>query len=428
MSHLVPLSNIVVGDRQRTEIKPSDQEALMSSISRIGLLHAPVVEPTTFFTDPAVLEVHYSLLAGERRLRAIQSLAETGTQIIYNGFPVPLGQIPVTFKSELTDEQRQEVELEENIRRVNLSWQDEQRAIARLHTLRAPQPLTATAQELQSMGREANAATVSRAVTVAAHLNNPKIAKARNAKEALNILTKDMEASIRADLIKATGEQSDHCFMQGSCLDILPHLVDETFDVILTDPPYGMGADDFGKAGPAHQYQDDADNAQAICQQIIIQGFRIAKPNALLFMFCDIEHFHPLQYVAEQTGWKPFRTPLIWHKTSAMGHDPWPQRGFRRSYETILFAMKGDRPYQQFMNDVIPAPNISSPVHPAAKPVELFRKLLERSCIPGDRVLDPCCGVGTIFKAATQLNLQATGIELDSTYAQIADNARFPDA
>lgn len=429
MSHLIPLSSILVGVRQRSVIAPSDQEALMTSIMRIGLLHAPVVEPTgQVHPDGGNLQ-GMNLLAGERRMQAIASLAETGCQVLYNGMLVPLGSIPVTFKSELTPELRQEVELEENIRRVSLTWQDEAKAIARLHTLRSNQHGTqafdATVAELASMGRPTSFAAVSRAVNIAKHLDNPKIASARNAKEALNILTKDMEADIRADLIKATGQASEHTLLEGSCLDIMPTLPSDSFDVILTDPPYGMGADDFGKAGPTHQYADDADTAQAIWQQIIISGFRVAKPNALLFMFCDLEHFHAIQLVAEQSGWKPFRTPLIWHKTSAMGHDPWPQRGFRRSYETILFAMKGDRPYQQFMTDVIAVPNISSPVHPAAKPAELYRKLLERSCIPGDKVLDPCAGLGPIFTAATALHLQATGIELDPDYARLADNARF---
>ncbi len=40
-------------------------------------------------------------------------------------------------------------------------------------------------------------------------------------------------------------------------------------------------------------------------------------------------------------------------------------------------------------------------------------QLLKRSCLPRDRVLDPCCGSGTIFQAARETHTTATGIEWD---------------
>ena len=52
--------------------------------------------------------------------------------------------------------------------------------------------------------------------------------------------------------------------------------------------------------------------------------------------------------------------------------------------------------------------------HNAQKPVALFEDLLRRSVSPGDLVLDPFAGSGTIFPAAHNLKCKATGIELDS--------------
>jgi site-specific DNA-methyltransferase (adenine-specific) len=54
--------------------------------------------------------------------------------------------------------------------------------------------------------------------------------------------------------------------------------------------------------------------------------------------------------------------------------------------------------------------------HGAQKPVELFRNLLARSCRPGDTVLDPFAGSGTIFPAAHDLKVLATGIEMEPQY------------
>ncbi len=52
-------------------------------------------------------------------------------------------------------------------------------------------------------------------------------------------------------------------------------------------------------------------------------------------------------------------------------------------------------------------------MHAAQKPVALLRELLSLSFHPGETILDPCCGSGTIFAAAKPLSLRATGIEMD---------------
>jgi DNA modification methylase len=54
--------------------------------------------------------------------------------------------------------------------------------------------------------------------------------------------------------------------------------------------------------------------------------------------------------------------------------------------------------------------------HAAEKPIALLRHLLHLATIPGDLVLDPCCGSGSIFEAATLQKCRAIGIELDETY------------
>jgi DNA modification methylase len=62
-------------------------------------------------------------------------------------------------------------------------------------------------------------------------------------------------------------------------------------------------------------------------------------------------------------------------------------------------------------------PNLN---HPAQKPVALYTDLLRRSCNPGDRVLDPFAGTGTIFPAAHSLKIFATGVEKNQSAYGIA--------
>ena len=39
---------------------------------------------------------------------------------------------------------------------------------------------------------------------------------------------------------------------------------------------------------------------------------------------------------------------------------------------------------------------------------------------PGEQILDPCCGRGTVFLAAQAANIRATGIEIHPEYANLA--------
>jgi len=64
--------------------------------------------------------------------------------------------------------------------------------------------------------------------------------------------------------------------------------------------------------------------------------------------------------------------------------------------------------------------------HAAEKPEDLYELLIDLTCPIGSKVLDPCCGSGTIFPAATQTKCIATGIELDAIMVDIATNRMLP--
>ena len=59
---------------------------------------------------------------------------------------------------------------------------------------------------------------------------------------------------------------------------------------------------------------------------------------------------------------------------------------------------------------------------PSSTPSKATVLLLKRSTAPGDKVLDAFAGSGTIFPAAHQCKLYATGLELTAEYYGIAVN------
>jgi len=410
----------ILPNRQRTVFDPAKMHEFADGIAKRGLLHPIILRPG----EAGVL----TLVAGERRLRAISDLADLGTQIKHDGEPVPLGHIPYTLLEELDELAYEEAELEENTHRVDLSWQERAAVHSRLAALRAKQAqaagapaptVAAIALEVRGSAEGVHHDTTRQELIVAKHLDNPEVKAAKSVGDAFKILKKQEQAEKQRALgvsVGATYSADVHQIQNADSIEYLKGLPSESFDCILTDPPYGMGADEFGDSGGlaagAHAYTDDWAHAERCYVALAVEGFRIAKPQAHLYAFCDIDRFADLKALFFTAGWTVFRTPLLWYKRHG-SRAPWPEQGPQRKYETLLYAIKGKRPTLKMLGDVLDYPADTNLGHAAQKPVALYRDLLTRTCLPGDTVLDPFCGTGPIFPAAQELRLRATGIERD---------------
>jgi len=424
----VPIDQIIVStDRQRRSFDPAAITTLANSIASRGLLH-----PLT------VRNASTELVAGERRLRAIAELAGKGVQITCGGLAVPSGCVPVLALGDLDALALEETELEENIIRADLSWQERANAEARLHALRSKQAaevgekqtLRATASELHNVPH--NLATgdkienLRESILLNDFMNDPDVASAGSRKEALNIVKRKVAAEFRSALAERYDNTvSDNVALLGDARTLLAGLHEpDGFDLIITDPPYGIEAHKMtclsgSEAGTQHAYDDTLENARGVWYSILTEGFRLCKPDAVLYMFCDFRHWDALVTLASEAGWTPWPTPLIWHKPSG-GMLGDVQHGPRKSYETIMLAHKGDMRTTGCYLDVITMNPSGSDLHAAAKPPALYVELLKRYALPGMRVLDPCMGSGPVFPAANVLHLVATGIEVIEQHFQTA--------
>jgi ParB-like chromosome segregation protein Spo0J/DNA modification methylase len=419
----IPLSQIIIpANRQRENFAAGPLEALANSIADKGLLHPPVFKKLS--------ETEYELVAGERRSRAIRALHLQGIPFDCDGELVPPDHIPAILLSDLSSFQIREAELEENIIREPLTWQEEARAIAELHALRSEQAqaegrkqtIQATATEIKNDGTAATgslAHKVTEAVILSKHLDDPEVAKAKTPKEAVKLLRKKVETEHRAKLAREFNpEKSPHIPIQGSVFEVLPTLNSAQFDIIVTDPPYGVNADKFGDmASTGHVYEDTPEYGLSCYQITAIEGFRVAKPQATLYAFLDIRSWDEISTVFLLAGWDVWPTPLIWSKKYGML--PKPDYGPRRTYEAILMATKGaPRFLKTGAPDVLEFPQREELVHGAQKPVDLYVELLTRSALPGSVCADFFSGSGTIFEAATRAKMVATGIELSEQHYQ----------
>lgn len=424
---LISLSDIVISpDRQRKEFIEADLVELAESIEQMGLFHPIVVREQDGQTV---------LVAGERRLRAVSDMYDLGRTFKHDNQPVELGKIPCVSLGELGELEREEAELEENIKRVNLTWQERAAATARLTALRGKQHIrdglpaptvAAIATEIRGSSEGVNQETTRREIIVARHLADPEVRAAKNVNEAFKVLKRKEENKRNVQLAAEVGKTfsgASHTLLNDDTLGWLERAPEGVFDVILTDPPYGMGADEFGdsggKAAGAHGYEDSQEVFETCLAAAVLHFGRICKAQAHLYWFCDIDKFHVSRTAFEAAGWWVHRTPLIWHKMSG-SRVPWPEHGPQRKYEILLYAVKGKKPVTHIYPDMISCQADDNLGHGAQKPVALYQNLLQRSVRPGDQVLDCFGGTGTILVAAHELKCKATYIEKDPASYAIA--------
>lgn len=404
---------IIPENRQRREFRAKPLEELRDSIAQVGLLH-----PIVLRNDSRTLVI------GERRIKATTLLGKPYT---HDGETVPAGFVPFTTLAELNEEQLFQAELEENIRRTDLTWQERTKALARLHNFRVKQDpthtVTETAREVRGKedvtGADANAVT--NAVILERYLDNPLIANCSDEAQARKVLKDQLQRDERRRRLAAIDPMEmkfQHKLIIGDCYEsVVPEGV---FDCIVTDPPYGI---DMHKKetfdSDKHEYDDSEEAFQKVCRLLPKLAYRAAKENAHIYIFCDIRRYQTLAAAFRVANWQVWPRPLIWDKgnTGSFGNIEY---GFRSCYDALIFCRKGDKKVTAGYRDVI---NITQPTnlpHPAGKPSDLYVDLLKRSCLPGDIVADFYCGHGPIFSAAQQLNLTAWGWELHETYAEMA--------
>lgn len=159
--------------------------------------------------------------------------------------------------------------------------------------------------------------------------------------------------------------------IQGDCLEVMKEMPDKSVGLVLTDPPYGIGADKgiggYGSSKTDKHYEDDWDSKRP--DKVIIFGGQ-------------------------------FFTELL----PANGH--W-----------IVWDKKGDIQFDNPFGDCELAwTNINK------KSVKKFGSIIENYVDDNTVILDPYLGSGTTAVAAKQLGRKYIGIEISPKYCKIAED------
>lgn len=188
----------------------------------------------------------------------------------------------------------------------------------------------------------------------------------------------------------------------GDAIELLPDLPE--FDLVLTDPPYGV---------------------EHPCSFNSRKRSRLARCNDYAQVHGDNKPFDPEPWInqpailwganhyasrlPDSDGW------LVWDKELP---DTLDQSTCELAWSNVV---KGCRRFRFLWHGMIRGGEPTALVHPTQKPVELMRWCLSFPWTKGfETVLDPYCGSGPVLRACMDLGKRAVGIEINEDYCKIA--------
>lgn len=194
----------------------------------------------------------------------------------------------------------------------------------------------------------------------------------------------------------------------GDCREILPTLQTDEIDLVLTDPPYGIGinhnAKQVGTATHKSRKATDLiwDDAipDAFC---FTETMRVSKNQIVFGANYYWQYFYSTQCY------------IIWDKRGTLPAVPFCDTEFAWT------SFVGRMPKRYIViNHGFIRDSKDIREHPTQKPLELFRTILTDFSADGQSILDPFMGSGTTLRAAKDLGRRAIGIEIEEKYCEIA--------
>jgi site-specific DNA-methyltransferase (adenine-specific) len=214
----------------------------------------------------------------------------------------------------------------------------------------------------------------------------------------------------------------------GDAVAWLRTLASESVDLLVTDPPYeslekhrAVGTTTRLKHSKASSNNWFSIFPNARFPELFEEVYRVLRRDTHFYLYCDPETMFVAKPLAEQARFK-FWKPIVWDKQRiGMGYH------YRARYECILFFEKGKRKLNDLgVADVLQFPRVFNG-YPAEKPVDVSEVLVRQSSEPGELVVDPFMGSGSVGVAAAQLGRNFCGSDLCEEAVDIT-RSRLRDA
>ena len=248
-------------------------------------------------------------------------------------------------------------------------------------------------------------------------------------------------------MIAGATDWRDRIF-QEDALQGLARIPDASIDLLLTDPPYGLGK----------EYGNDSDKLDAAAylrwtEQWIDLALPKLKANGSLYIFLTWRYSPEIFVLLKQR--MTMINEIVWdRRVPSMGgstrnyssvHDtigffvmqkgyyfdldairiPYDAATKKARSRSIFVGAKwlelGYNPKDVWSVSRLHREHAERADHPTQKPLEIVERMVRASCPPGGVVLDPFMGSGTTAVAARRCGRHFTGFELNPEYCAIIE-------
>ena len=197
--------------------------------------------------------------------------------------------------------------------------------------------------------------------------------------------------------------------INADCREVLHSLPDKSVDLVLTDPPYGIGfkyenyVDEPNFYLPLMSFLIGEANRLCIGMVFIWQAMKQCNNWHLWFperwrIFAGIKNFTQFLPITIQYSWDPI---IFWDNSLDKGKAIAGQRDYHIGNTAKYVAEK-------------------SLGHPCPRPQNTVEYLVSIASEPNNLILDPFLGSGTTAYCAKKLNRKCIGIEIEERYCEIS--------
>ena len=436
-------SLITIPERLRKDYGDDEMDSLCDSIERFGLI------------CPIVIDADNNLIDGGRRLAALDVLKWK--------------EIPVYYREKMPLDMLHELELEANLQRKEMTWQERVCSIAKIHHMKTCR----SASEGEKWGMRETGAMLGLAVgkvkytvDIASRINaaDAEVIACDGITEAIKLLIKrEQDAAMRelsirsmapevgamhdavADAVEEPTSKPPPATIvpitsmllrqHDLSLSVLKGLPSHSIDHCITDPPYGIdmkmldqenqGMQNIQSVAVSHDVNDNL----AMFDELFPLVYRVLKEKGFFVLWCDIMNWQRLFDTASRCGFRVQRWPFVWCKTH-MTMNQAAQYNFTKDTEIAMICAKKNASlvrvqstsYALASNEEVKK---QFKDHPFVKPPECWTPFIEAMTNEGDTILEPFAGRGSGVLPMLKAGRKVVAIEYDEThYTYLVDNVK----
>lgn len=244
-------------------------------------------------------------------------------------------------------------------------------------------------------------------------------------------------------------EAHEIALYQADCLELLPQIPSDTFDMIFADPPYLLSNDGFtchaGKMVSVNKGDWDRSQGVETDHEFVMEWLsacrRVMKKDATIWVSGTQHIIYSVGFAMQKLGFK-LLNDIVWYKVN-----PPPNlscRYFTHASEIVLWAAKSQKSRHVFNYEdmkatanepfdlagkqmksiwAIRAPGKDEKTfgkHPTQKPLRLLNRIIRASTNPDALILDPFVGSGTTAVSALLNHRRCVGIDAEQDFLQLA--------